>query len=114
MEGPGWKEETTLGVDRDNLDIHGIVLTAVVFTLVTVLVVIAVQIGYHLVQADELRRKVVAVPDREVTELEAAQTASLGGYRWLDRERGTVAIPIERAMALVAAENGAPDPTGDE
>jgi len=37
-------------------------------------------------------------------ERRAQQRRSLEGYRWLDRERGTAEIPIERAMQLVVEQ----------
>jgi hypothetical protein len=30
------------------------------------------------------------------------QRARLAGYRWIDRDRGVIAIPIERAMQIIA------------
>jgi len=33
--------------------------------------------------------------------LDADSAAHLGGYRWVDKERGEVQIPIDRAMELV-------------
>ena len=35
--------------------------------------------------------------------LEAAQRRALAGYAWIDRANGTIAIPIEKAMATIAA-----------
>ena len=36
----------------------------------------------------------------------AAADARLSGYAWADRERGLVRIPIDRAMAMIAARGG--------
>jgi hypothetical protein len=50
-------------------------------------------------------------PAGELREYQAAQRARLSGYAWADRERGLVRIPIERAMAMVAARGaGAYEP----
>lgn len=46
-------------------------------------------------------------PRVAMEQLEAAETAVLEGYRWVDRPGGIVTIPIERAMELVA-ERGLP------
>ncbi len=35
--------------------------------------------------------------------LEAAERRALAGYAWIDRANGTIAIPIEKAMATIAA-----------
>lgn len=44
----------------------------------------------------------------ELATLRAAETAQLSGYAWADRPAGTVRIPIDRALALIA-ERGLPD-----
>jgi len=74
------------------------------FVLVFVLSVIAL-IGYYgRVATEEFEVKVVGQPANEVRDLRAQQLARLHEYRWIDRNSGTVTIPIERAMELVAAE----------
>ena len=45
-------------------------------------------------------------PAGELRDYQAAQRARLSGYAWADRERGLVRIPIERAMAMIAARGG--------
>ncbi len=40
----------------------------------------------------------------------AAQADRLAHYGWIDRTKGTVAIPIERAMSLVVDELGRETP----
>jgi hypothetical protein len=50
-------------------------------------------------------------PRAERLRLEARQSAELHGYAWVDRAAGLAHIPIEDAMALVAARGqGAFDP----
>ena len=41
----------------------------------------------------------------------AYETAELNKYRWIDKERGTVSIPIERAMEIIARRGIAPQKT---
>jgi len=40
-------------------------------------------------------------PRRDLREFEATESAELNGYQWVDRQKGTVAIPIDRAMDLI-------------
>jgi hypothetical protein len=42
-------------------------------------------------------------PAGDLRDYQAAQRAQLETYAWADRERGLVRIPIERAMAMIAA-----------
>ena len=103
-----------MAVERDNLDIHGIVLNVTVFALVTVIVVISLQIVYFVASEQQFRRKVVEVPAAEVEALNRKQSEELRGYRWIDRERGIVSIPIDRAIALVARESSSAGVAGED
>lgn len=41
-------------------------------------------------------------PRKDLARLRAEEDALLGGYAWVDRQAGTVRIPIVRAMELLA------------
>ena len=43
-----------------------------------------------------------ADPRADLRALKAEKRALLEGYHWVDRDAGTVRIPIDRAMALIA------------
>jgi hypothetical protein len=45
-------------------------------------------------------------PTEELRLVNQAADARLHGYGWMDRERGIVRIPIERAMELIVQEAG--------
>jgi hypothetical protein len=47
-------------------------------------------------------------PGASLAELRAAEDSVLNSYGWIDRNRGTVRIPIDRAMQLIL-ERGLPD-----
>jgi hypothetical protein len=52
-------------------------------------------------------------PGRDLGDMRRAEDSLLGSYTWIDRQTGTVRIPIDRAMDLVAARLGAQSrPTG--
>ena len=53
-----------------------------------------------------------AMPERDLVEMRAAEEEVLSTYGWSDREAGTVRVPIERAMEMLAAERGAAAPGG--
>lgn len=53
-------------------------------------------------------------PRRDLREFEAAESAQLNSYQWIDQQKGSVTIPIDRAMELIVqrgipAEKGAPN-----
>jgi hypothetical protein len=48
---------------------------------------------------------------RTLQEFQARERAEMESYRWVDRSKGVVAIPIERAMSLIV-ERGIPPTKG--
>jgi hypothetical protein len=46
-------------------------------------------------------------PGGDLARFRAQKEALLEGYRWLDRDKGVVQIPIEDAMRIVAQRHGA-------
>jgi hypothetical protein len=73
-------------------------------TIIVIVVVLFVQGLYERVSHAELARKVVAVAPEELRNLRAAQLTRLHATGWVDKKDGYVAIPIDRAMALLAAD----------
>lgn len=51
-------------------------------------------------------------PTAELRDVRERENAHLDGYAWIDRSRGVVSIPIERAMELIA--HGEHSPTSQE
>jgi hypothetical protein len=51
---------------------------------------------------------------KKLTQLRDEDTKALGGYSWIDKNKGTVRLPIERAMELTVADlkNKKPAPAG--
>ena len=43
-------------------------------------------------------------PADDLARLRAAEERALGGYRWVDKERGVVQLPVDRAMELLLEE----------
>ncbi len=50
-----------------------------------------------------------AEPIRDLEALRAHEDTLLGSYGWVDHEAGTVRIPIERAIEILAARAAAPE-----
>ena len=55
---------------------------------------------------EEHRRKVVGAVSPALVDYRRQQRDLLEGYAWVDRENGLVQVPIERAMELVAEDEG--------
>jgi hypothetical protein len=90
--------------NHDNPNLAPTAIVAFTFVLIVVVTVLGLQAYFFRAQTQEFDTKVVQrIPeDRELVRTE--QRAQISNYRWIDRDSGKVAIPIERAMDLVAAE----------
>lgn len=77
---------------------------AVLGTIVLVILFVFIQGLYGRTMRKEFNRKVVSEQPLELRDLRVKQMKALEQTGWVDREKGIVAIPIERAMALLAAE----------
>lgn len=89
---------------RENLDTPLIITVGVLLVILTFVIVLLLQAGFYRAESDEHVRKVVEPRNEELASALAAQQADLHAYRWLDKEKGRVGIPIERAMAEVLRE----------
>jgi len=49
-------------------------------------------------------------PEQKLRELQAADRTSLSNYGWIDRPKGVVRLPIDRAMALLVEETNNEEP----
>lgn len=109
----------------------------VVFVVVLVLIVVVAGAGMYLLTTSmrdrgaagdpplpllpEARRsheppapRLQSDPMREMAELKAAETLELSSYAWVDEAGGIAAIPVERAMAILAESAPAPVATAEE
>jgi len=83
------------------------ITVGVVGTLLVIIVVLFVQGLYESVNRAEFERKVVGEVPAELRNLRAAQRTVLNQAGWVDKKNGIVAIPIDKAMALLVTD---PDP----
>jgi hypothetical protein len=85
---------------QDDPDAPMTLIVAVLLAVVTVASVLALQGYFGKVQDAELRSKVVDVQPADLQQAREEGEALLEGYRWVDRDQGVVAIPIEKAMEM--------------
>jgi hypothetical protein len=93
-------------------------VVAMVGAILLVVTVVLLQAYFFRAESEENQRKVVAVVPEELAQARADQIGLLHSYRWIDEKQGVVGIPVERAMELVAAEQGmlpaAPEPAAPQ
>jgi hypothetical protein len=82
--------------------------TTVVVGSVGIILALAVtllaQVLFYNAQRIEEQTKLYAGKPQELADLQAKQLAQINVYRHVDRQQGIVAIPIDRAIELYAAE----------
>jgi hypothetical protein len=92
---------------RDSdLDTLATVVVALVGAILVVAIVIALQAFYYSAE-DRLFQDAYAQPNLEVAKVKAEQEALLTGYSLPEGAKGTIRIPIDRAMELIARESAA-------
>lgn len=91
--------------DHDTISLATVLGGIAVIGAVAAVVALVAPLAYHR-EADRLRadRGWTSTP-QATRDVQASQAARIAHYAWIDKQRGVVAVPIERAMELVAAEH---------
>lgn len=96
-------EQTPKTEQHDGLYAPGIAVAGVVSAVATFVAIVALQALYLLLSRSQQEAAAQNTIDSSES-LMAEQTAKLNQYAWIDRKNDVVAIPIDRAIALTAAE----------
>lgn len=89
---------------KENLDTGLIITIGVLLVVLVFVLILLVQGWFYKAHNEEYVRKVIEPRTEELASAVAQQQEALHSYRIVDSEKGTVAIPIERAMELVVRE----------
>lgn len=88
----------------EDLNIPGIVAAGLFAVLMVVAVVAGLQGMFYKVSEDQRQAKVIEQEPADFKTLQYEQLTKMSGYDWVNKASGTISIPIERAMELVARE----------
>jgi len=92
--------------NRQGVKVGHILVIGAVAGLVLIVLVIGVQ-GWFLDEVhQETARKWDDTPIRWLADLREGQQQKINSYRWVDRQKQTVAIPIDEAMKLLITNSG--------
>lgn len=89
-----------------DLDIVGIIGYGLIGTILFFVLVVAIQGFFFRYEEAFLAERIYSQTSIELRQHRAAQLDQLGAYRWVSEQENRVAIPIERAMEIVASETG--------
>jgi hypothetical protein len=98
-------KQSDQGFDRSEPNVRFIAIFGAGTLVLLVLAVLALQFYYDRVLEEQVFVKVQEPVSQNLVDLRAREDEALHSYRYLDREKGTVRLPIERAMELLAAES---------
>jgi hypothetical protein len=101
-------------VQPDNVDVGLIALVGVFAAVVLVVILVLLEAWFYTWRQDLAAERNASPPAFEspLDQMLAEQQQQLDGYRWIDRKTNVRAIPIPRAMQLVAAEMAVAQKTG--
>ncbi len=97
-------EVRTAGFDTAEPRARSIALLGAAMVITLVLVIAGVQVYFDHVLEQQIFVKQLEPVSADLKALHAREDTDLHQYRYLDRAKGTVRLPIERAMDLVIEE----------
>ncbi len=99
--------EPQLPNPHDDPDARPVLLWGILGSLVVVAIVIVLTALVFRTEQKLVEQRVFAVKYDEGQAELARQQAALHSYRWVDKSKGIVAIPIDRAIELTVQEYNA-------
>ena len=88
-----------LEIDRNDPKIRKTAIFAAIAGIALLAVVIAAQVGFRQIHSDPPASK-----PADLQTLRASEEKQLTSYRYSDRAKGTVVLPVDRAMELLVKE----------
>ena len=88
----------------DDPNVAASAVVGVISAILLFVIIVVLQAFFYRAEQNELQRKVYSQPYQALQQLDAKQLELLNSYGWVSEAEGTVHLPIERAMELVAAE----------
>ncbi|MCC7341276.1 MAG: hypothetical protein IT170_09330 [Bryobacterales bacterium] len=100
----GFEESVAKGYEQTDVRIGFIAWSGVAIVVFLIVTLFAVQSYFDSVQQREEFTKILEPVSEDYRNLRAREDAELYSYKFVDREKGIVRLPIQRAMDLVVAE----------
>lgn len=91
--------------DRTEPNVKFIALFGAATLAILAAVILGIQFYFDRALERELYNKVLSQQSAALKELRAREEEALNSYRFIDREKGTVRIPVSRAMELLLEES---------
>lgn len=95
--------------EREEVNTFMIAMIGLISAILLFVFIVALETAYYNYKEKEQAKRDSIERYQDAAQLRAGQEARLNIYQWVDREKGVIAIPIDRAMALVVRELAAGD-----
>jgi hypothetical protein len=89
---------------KDDANSPFIITVGAVGGFLVIVIVIGLQAWFMSEEQAELDHKYAGVVNQELQDVRQQQRTNLTTYRWIDRNKGIAAIPIDRAMKLLVEQ----------
>jgi hypothetical protein len=99
--------ENAAGFDRSEPRTRFIALLGVGIMVALVAIILGLQSYVDRVEQQQIYEKVLAPVSEDLKTLHAREDAALNHYQYIDRAKGTVRLPVARAMELLVEESHA-------
>jgi hypothetical protein len=91
-------------VRYDDPNVAASAVVGIISAILLFVIIVVLQAFFYRAEQGELERKVYSQPYQALQQLDANQLELLNSYGWVSEAEGTVHVPIDRAMELIAAE----------
>jgi hypothetical protein len=85
---------------QPDINVGKLLTIGLVSAILLVEIIVGVEALLHRSLQEELQRKVISQPSWELTDLLVKQEEELNAYRWVDRKKRIVAVPIDEAIDM--------------
>ncbi len=107
---PGYEHSVNAGYEESDARVGFIAWSGVGIVVFLIVTILAVQVYFDSLKNQQEFVKLLEPVSEDYRNLRAREDAELYSYKYMDREKGIVRLPIQRAMDLVLSEAQAGKP----
>ena len=101
---PGYEHSVAVGYEESDARVGFIAWSGVAIVVFLIVTILAVQVYFDSLQNQQEFVKLLEPVSEDYRNLRAREDAELYSYKYVDREKGTVRLPLQRSMELLINE----------
>jgi hypothetical protein len=103
-EPPGYDHSVAVGYEESDVRVGFIAWSGVGIVVFLIVTILAVQVYFDSLKNEQEFVKLLEPVSEDYRNLRAREDAELYSYKYVDREKGTVRLPLQRSMELLITE----------